>query len=109
MAFIVQKFHERAWQGNTNVPRELCAGGGVATGRRTGFRQAVAFANGATGFLQPQCSHRTGDCHATAHRHLEIFPIDCVKVRVIGQAIEQGIDRRKTVKCLRRQGFQHSG
>ena len=106
MAVIVHQFHPSAGDRHANGARERCTGRRVAAGRGAGFGQTIALANRTTGFGQPQLGYGAGHGHATANRDLEVAPIDGVKIRVIGQTVKQGVDRRETVEGVLGQLFE---
>ena len=74
---------------------------------RTVLAQAIAFNNGTTGFLQPEFGHGTLHRRAAPGRHQQAAPVHLAKIGVVGQAIEQGVDRRKEMNLVFGQFGQH--
>ena len=53
---------------------------GVAAGRWAGLRQAIAFADGAAGLLQPELGRRALHRRHAAGGNLQVLPVDGVEV-----------------------------
>ncbi len=80
VAIVVHQIHIGAGQRHANGAGELLGRHRVALADGAGLRQAIALANRATGFFQPQLGHGALHGHAAADRYLQVAPVDGVEV-----------------------------
>ena len=107
LSAFVHQLHIGAGLGHADAAGELLGRDRVAADHGAGFRQAIAFDDGAAGLFQPQLGHGALHGHAAPDRDLQVAPVHAVEVRVMGQPVEQGVHRREVVEDLALQVLEH--